>query len=380
MDATVDALLTMPRRAKRRREGPLFLDKRSSLAAATAAADGVAATATEVTTEEATTSRATSAKRLRTDAVRALDGYTLSSDEEDRLGRRCSTAQWLIKLAQGRGSSACLPVRALSSLELTQAKLTGVLETFDAQDIPFALQGKWVSAVASTLSMSNCTSLVHPLLLSGHGASISSSGVGIQYDANALLLELLKDDGRNEDKNPRNPSTQWVEVAQGELRNSDSEVQVALDEHSALYTESAAAATVARREEPPAHDTRSTHSVTPEWLRTPAPPTTSAKADTRPGWFPLDTESPSAERSLPLRKSSAKMCPPSSPVQEGARPTAGVLTPRLSTNVASERSTSSRSAEKATVMLRTKKRDKSHMITKERTVGEVSVQCWSRWT
>lgn len=112
----------------------------------------------------------------------------LSREQEDRLGHLSSSLQWVIKIAQDRGSDACLALQSCVRSEDTEGSVRAVMKSVDDQEIELITNGTWASTFARVCSMTDQGKL---LMLSGLGARLSSSGSEIIYDADKLAAELF---------------------------------------------------------------------------------------------------------------------------------------------------------------------------------------------
>lgn len=118
----------------------------------------------------------------------ATTTFRLSHDREERLGRWSSSALWIIKVAQDRGSNTCLAF--VSSTIDTHAKGSCKLcmRSYDGQQISIVIRGDWVGKAASIFSRAGSDRMI---LLSGIGARVPSSGSEITFASGRMVFEIV---------------------------------------------------------------------------------------------------------------------------------------------------------------------------------------------
>lgn len=112
----------------------------------------------------------------------------LSEEQEDRLGRWSSAIQWIIKIAQDRGSNACLAFSSARDFDLSGNSCKAALQTLDGQQVTVVVKGTWATKVASILSTAGEDMII---ILSGIGAKIASSGNDIVFEAGKIMMEVI---------------------------------------------------------------------------------------------------------------------------------------------------------------------------------------------
>ena len=193
--------------------------------------------------------------------------------------------QWIIKIAQDRGSSACLAI--VSSKFVDQrgdlCKLT--MQSFDGQQVSVSVEGDWQDKAARVLARAGGREVV---LLSGIGAKVPSSGSEIIFESGRMVAEVinagsLESQGRFEVKDgrlarmprpftPVQPAAGFIEINQQldqQMENRDEPVEEVLQLRTSPPTEqhqSSPFRTPLRDH----HSARQAASETPAWLKTPA--------------------------------------------------------------------------------------------------------------
>lgn len=133
----------------------------------------------------------------------AVKGRRLTEEQEDRLGRWSTSVQWIIKIAQGRGSNACLAFVSIAATRADQSTLRGTMQTGDGQQVSVVLRGAWVEHAVGVLHAAGASDYI--VLLSGLGASIAPSSSEVVFASGKLVAEVCKAQS--------NQSLGWLEVA-----------------------------------------------------------------------------------------------------------------------------------------------------------------------
>lgn len=132
----------------------------------------------------------------------------LSEEQEDRLGRWSSAVQWIIKIAQDRGSNACLAFSFVGEVDLSDSSCKVVLQSFDGQQVTIVMRGTWSKKATGVLSTAREGKIV---VLSGLGAKIASSGNDVVFEAGKIMMEVLQ--GQDPD------SQEYLEVVENRIIN-----------------------------------------------------------------------------------------------------------------------------------------------------------------
>lgn len=141
-----------------------------------------------------------------------LDSLKLTADEEDLAGRLSSTSEWLIRIAQSRGSAASVGIRILQ-INIVLPTVTLTLRTLDRQTFVIVLEGQWVSSLSSMLQENGSDLKKQVFVLSGHGAKIAPSGNKVRYANGAFfLLAPIQND-----RDQSNSLCGSCEIADGEV-------------------------------------------------------------------------------------------------------------------------------------------------------------------
>jgi hypothetical protein len=207
----------------------------------------------------------------------------LSEDQEDRLGRRSSSVQWIMKIAQNRGSNACLAMVSATATERTEDMCRLAMQSFDGQLMQVTFRSNWADKAASVLARAGDKELV---LLSGLGAILPSSGSEVVFQADKMIAEVVSvEDHRSqgcfevaEDQIVSMPTAYQDRVIESTAVHNSDQIE---DEREERILEEAhlspSPSTVRQPSNTPyetpvrnINATRQATSVTPGWLNTPA--------------------------------------------------------------------------------------------------------------
>jgi hypothetical protein len=115
----------------------------------------------------------------------------LSEDQEDRLGRWSSSVQWIMKIAQDRGSNTCLALVSSQRSDCASDACKLMMQSFDGQQVAVLVRGSWAAKAADVLARAGGEELV---LLSGIGAKIPSSGTEVVFQCDRMIFEVINAD------------------------------------------------------------------------------------------------------------------------------------------------------------------------------------------
>ncbi|PWN87149.1 hypothetical protein FA10DRAFT_262899 [Acaromyces ingoldii] len=230
----------------------------------------------------------------------------MSDEDEMKLGKLAMTTQWCERIRQGRGSNACLHVRRLvrasvGFLASKEAFLDCVAHPMDSH-LPFTVRfvdGAPTTAPGLVETLEGLLEGEKAMLLSGFGARIvgDTDRATIVYDQGNLTLKLI---------DAAYASAPYLDACAGHVerrpRKGKGKEKTAMGPPPVPVRESATRAYSQGSSSSSSNGSMSpssTVSATPEWMRTPMPPTgesssSSSSRRSRPTW----DRSPTAAHTL----------------------------------------------------------------------------------
>jgi hypothetical protein len=130
-------------------------------------------------------------KRQRKQVHHLIEQFKLREEQELRLGDLCSTTQWLIRIAQGKGEKVCLAVREIITSTISNDEWSLVVQSADRQMLPLTITGVWVQEAAQSFCQAGERINDHPFIISGSGANLMNNTGRITYSDGIFLAHIL---------------------------------------------------------------------------------------------------------------------------------------------------------------------------------------------